>query len=308
MTNKLGIVIVSTKETELLTIGCIESIKKYDGVKHKIYLIYNSGIYPDSILQAYMNRDSAPSLANIHCQQNTEPLSVANSWNQGIDLALKDGCEYICVLNNDTIIGRAGCFEDMARAFDMDDKVGVVSCMSNFMNGNQIYNFEKAQHLNTVQHNPIHSKTVSEHVRDYYRDLNVVGMPNEIVTKYLNYAIVPSFSWFCFVLSKKTIDMVGIFDENLEGAMLEDTDYDIRLDRAGLQRWIARNVFIYHYGNASIINLALGRGVSVHQQYLDSAWKNLEYLEKKYPNNLKVGSGGQWLKNLKAKLDAEKIG
>lgn len=128
---------------------------------------------------------------------------VAESWNQGIKMALEDKeCEYIAILNNDIILHPKTLNHLMA-----------------FMN--------KTGYLMVTADNIADKMSVETLLR--------MELPKE----YTDYDLWPIDTWraegpdfSCFMISPKTVEVVGFFDENFKGAYCEDQDYHRRFKAA----------------------------------------------------------------------------
>lgn len=85
----------------------------------------------------------------------------------------------------------------------------------------------------------------------------------------------PHFS--CFMITTRTVDTVGYFDENLQGAYFEDNDYHTRLLLSGHKAAKTTTARFYHYGSrtANIDDRLRAINKANYQ-------KNRKYLEKKW--------------------------
>jgi GT2 family glycosyltransferase len=80
------------------TIACLESLRQLSSPCVKVILVNNGP--PETVFESY-----APKLT-ITIIQNQDNLGFAKANNQGIDQALQQGAEYICLLNNDTLVDK----------------------------------------------------------------------------------------------------------------------------------------------------------------------------------------------------------
>lgn len=85
----------------------------------------------------------------------------------------------------------------------------------------------------------------------------------------------PHFS--CFMITQKTIDIVGYFDENLDTAYFEDNDYHIRILQAGFQAAATTTARFYHYGSRTAavdedLRLKLKPFYQKNRQYMKKKW------------------------------------
>ena len=93
--NKIAVIIINWKKYEF-TLSCINSVLKSSYKNFKIILIDNEyqKDFPDEI-----NTND-----KIHLIKNENNEGFARANNQGIKYSLKNGFDYILLLNNDTTI------------------------------------------------------------------------------------------------------------------------------------------------------------------------------------------------------------
>lgn len=97
MTDKIAVVIVNYNGMED-TAACIESIKKSDGTAElKIILVDNASTENEALKIQKLYPD-------IITIRNEENCGFSAGNNIGIKAALEDGCKFIMLLNNDTVI------------------------------------------------------------------------------------------------------------------------------------------------------------------------------------------------------------
>jgi hypothetical protein len=90
-----------------------------------------------------------------------------------------------------------------------------------------------------------------------------------------SFSLHPHFS--SFMVSPKTVDQVGYFDENLKMAYFEDNDYHIRLLLSGSQAAATTTSTFYHYGSRTI---NVDDNVKIEAKYHYQL--NRDYMTKKW--------------------------
>ncbi|MGB2363784.1 MAG: glycosyltransferase family 2 protein, partial [Flavobacteriales bacterium] len=93
---KIGIVTVTFNSSSVLD-DFFTSIEQQDYSDFNLYIIDNNSV--DDTLSKVDSWDFKSKVI----LKNTNNLGVAAGNNQGIKLALKDGCDFVLLLNNDTI-------------------------------------------------------------------------------------------------------------------------------------------------------------------------------------------------------------
>lgn len=101
MANLIGVVTVLFNSDDVLP-GFFESLGRQQGVRFRLYVIDNSALNSGSKLSVSLAR-SYHIDARVHF--NNANLGVAKGNNQGIELALADGCTHVLLANNDIEFG-----------------------------------------------------------------------------------------------------------------------------------------------------------------------------------------------------------
>jgi len=175
---------------------------------------------------------------------NSENRGFAAGNNQGIKIAKG---KYVLLLNSDTVVTK-GWLPRLIRSIEENDKIGIVGPYSNYAVGDQ--------------NNPVFYSSLEE-IHAFAEGFN----RKEKETYHI--------SGFCMLLKRKTLNKVGLFDENFKIANFEDVDYCIRVVRAGFKLKVA-NCFIHHFGSRSFI--ANSDRIDLRQVY----YKNFKLLTKKW--------------------------
>lgn len=157
--------------------------------------------------------------------------NLSTVWNRLID---KSNADYICLLNNDTVVSE-GWLTELMRIFDnKKDYIGAVGPISNRAGGAQ------GGHIKPI---PTAGK-------------------NGIVETHM-------LSGFCLLFPKEAWQKVGGFDERFK-LYGEDNDFCRKLKKMGYHLYINYNVFIYHFGAKSTPK-ATARGKDILKIQKESA-------------------------------------
>jgi GT2 family glycosyltransferase len=179
---------------------------------------------------------------------NQTNRGFAPGVNQG--LAVATGGRLL-VLNNDTIVP-PGALGRLLAHLD-DASVGVVGPVTNAAgNGARVLTTYRT-HEEMVR---FARRRAASH-RGRRRELDVLHM-------------------FCVALRQPLLDEVGMLDERFEVGLFEDDDFSRRVRRAGLGVVCADDVFVHHFGEATLGSLVPGGG------YTDLFARNRSRFEEKW--------------------------
>lgn len=197
----IDIIIPTTFEPDL-TYGLIESIKQHDMGEDFHICVVDNGSSPKFEYEW-------EKLKTIRVEHR---LSFAKAMNAGIN---NTESEYILLLNNDTLIKDHGFLKNLKETIDSDEKIGIVSPMTNFI---------------CVEAAKIPDKThLKGDILEYNGHIAAV----------------------CFLLKRDIINEIGLFDENFENSH-SDGDFCERILRAEYKIYIDRRTFLFHYGSRTI--------------------------------------------------------
>ncbi len=180
---------------------------------------------------------------------NEENRGFAAATNQG--LALAKG-EVLILLNNDTLVLPGWC--DRLARWLQDTAIGLVG--------------------------PVTNHTCNEAQVDApYRTYSEMA---EFATLYTSNRLgqgkdLRMLAMFCLAMRRDVFSRVGALDEQFEVGMFEDDDYAERVRRAGLRVVCAEDVFVHHFGQASLGELCArgeyDRVFEANRRRYETKWK-----------------------------------
>lgn len=238
MAGRIGIVTVLYNSDDVLP-GFFESLAKQKNVSYRLYVIDNS--QTDSGCQ--ISRDLAAQYeidALIHF--NNENVGVAKGNNQGIEMALKDECQYVLLSNNDIEFYDPLLISGLLSALCGQDVHAVVPKILYFQDKNRIWCAGGRFSLYSA---------TTPHIGDGHLD----------GPKYDVDAVI-EYSPTCFMLLKADIFKdVGLMDERYF-VYYDDTDFMWRMN--------ARMKRIFYHAAARVwhkVSFSTGGGESIFSLY-----------------------------------------
>ncbi len=255
----VSIVILAYNNLDL-TRRCIESILNYTTYPSFDVIIIDNASTDGTWEYLETIQDS-----RVRIQKNQTNLGYAGGNNVGCQMA--EG-EIIVLLNNDTICPPEW-LEKLVALFLKDEKVGLVGPMTNFSGNEQCLDSYPGDEM--VDGVIIRRAVIPEIPQDWLSEF--YNLRSE------QYHETARLGFFCVAIRRDAYKHVGGLDTDYEVGMFEDDDYCIRMKKAGWKIVIARDVFVYHHGNASFKKLD-------SKTYKDIWNKNKSRYEKKW--------GEQW--------------
>jgi len=215
-------IIIPVFNALVLTRECIYSLSHdIHGIKHEILVMDNA------------SNDGTPNWLNEEGKNNPSLKVFTMEKNIGFGPAVNYGLrqskgEYIVILNNDTIVAH-GWLKHLVDALEKDLSIGVISPVTNYVG-------EGPQIDQDAKDIPADIESIDRYAEVIADRSDVIYEPNRLV-------------FFCVMLRRELIDLVGELDEGYEKGNFEDDDYCLRVRMAGYRLAIARNAFVYHHGS-----------------------------------------------------------
>lgn len=234
------------------TVQCLESLQKQTYRDFEIILLDDASTNDSVVqLQKHLTENTVflPQKANIG-------FAAAN--NVGMRQALADGCDWVLLLNNDTVAA-----PDFLETLLRETPAGAVSCPKMlFLNPPDEIWFaggELDRATGKVKHLGGHEK-----------DGPAFAEKKQV-----------SFITFCCVLlPRSVIEQVGFLDETLF-MYCEDVDYCIRLADAGVPQWFLPDAKIWHKAGGSAGGMLSVYYITRNTLYLTCKGKSAAYTRAK---------------------------
>ncbi len=227
---KLAIVLINYLQDEL-TIECIKSIKNsnYDNIK---IILINQLSTQDSENKFVRNcRDSSSQhkLIFIPTQEN---IGYAGACNLGIKKAVEMGADYICLLNNDTIV-LPDTSSILINSFDLQNGIGIVGPKIIYHNDQNKIWFGGGKLL------------LNKGAKTIHLDMNKTENVGTEQRSVLNSKEVDFITGCALMAKREVFEKVGLLNEKYF-AYFEEVDLCYRAKKAGYKIFYIPQSKLYH--------------------------------------------------------------
>ena len=236
---KIAIIIINWKKYDF-TLSCIDSVLKSSYKNFKIVLIDNES-QKDLSNEFEKNK-------NIHIIKNEKNEGFARANNQAIKYSIKNGFDYILLLNNDTIIKY--------------DLLGSLIKQSNTLNQQiiqpLILNYDGSKIWNA-----------GGTVNNFFGTFHTLKKGKIFKNFKSNSCLTEWFTGCCVFINTDIFKDIGYFDERFF-AYYEDIDFSIRLKKMGYSIALMTDSHLQHYESASSKSINKTEGnLSPYVHYLN---------------------------------------
>ena len=242
---KVGIVILNYNTAEITKITIDSLIKAKHRVPYEICLIDNASSKPDvMVVENSFNEKILQNELTGSFIRNTTNLGFAGGNNVGISNFLNSpGISHVCLLNADVIV--TDWWLDNLLALQVDAVGPVSNAVGNEQTVIPDYSVEK--------------------------DFNAFDIVNTFAVNWCmkwkgSVSQTDFLGFFAVLFSRKLIETVGLLDTRFYPGSYEDDDYCIRIIDSGYKMYIARDVYLHHYGSGSFSKLALEDRISISDE------------------------------------------
>lgn len=137
------------------TSNCLSSLKELTYPNLEVVVVDNGS----SDGSGHRLKEEFP---NTHFVFNEENKGFAGGMNEGIREALKDGVEYIWLLNNDIVIPEPNILQNLVMILTEEEDIGICSPKVNYLSNRDRAWFERGE-INRVTYSTVHSSVNGNH-------------------------------------------------------------------------------------------------------------------------------------------------
>lgn len=201
------------------TMDCLKSLQFTNYDNYKIVLVDNGS--EDGSVSAV--REKFPDVEIVETGKN---LGFAGGNNVGIQYAMKQGADYIFLINNDTIVN-PDYLKELVVAADADPEIGAA--------GSKIYYFSESNRIWFAGGKINWLKNKGEHI----------GLDEIDVGQYDEMGEVGFLTGCSLLLKREVVEKVGLLRDDYF-LYYEDADYSLRIKNAGYKIVYVPKSKIYH--------------------------------------------------------------
>lgn len=198
-----------------LTERCVNGILLNTDFPYRIVLIDNASQHPTKEFLEFISSQYPDKIKLI---VNKENLGNTTAGVQGMKYS---NAEYVCILDNDTIVCK-GWLSEIIKIAELSDKIGIVNPNCNSFG----------------VHRP--------------EGMSLENFSRELLNKNAGKFIeVGAAVGFCYLVKRKVINQIGCWDQRFSPGYFEDTEYSMRAKKYGYKSVIAQGAYVYHDEHAS---------------------------------------------------------
>ena len=236
---KIAVVIVNWKKHDF-TLKCIESVVNSSFTNFKIILIDNE--CQNDVLDELRKNEK------IHIIKNENNEGFARANNQGIRYSLKNGFDYVLLLNNDTVIKNDLLELLIKQSNNLNQKI-IQPLILNY-DGSEIWN-------------------AGGKINNFFGTFKTLKKGESFKSFKSSSDFTDWFTGCCVLIKSEIFNEIGYFDERFF-AYYEDVDFSIRLKSNGYKIALMNDSYLQHFESASSKSINKNEGnLSPYVHYLN---------------------------------------
>lgn len=224
-----------------MTRECLGSIYKNTYISYRLIIIDNGSDRETREYLESVSRDNK--FSKVTLLRNEKNIGALGALNQGMSQA---NAEFICLLNNDTLVG-PGWLTEMIKVAESRADIGTVNPNSNT--------------LGHKSREPKSLESIAQKLRCYSGEWSELAWAHG----------------FCMLIKRKVLQEVGLFDEIYGMGTFEDADFSKRAQRLGYFCVCAKAAYVYHHERSSFKKFkSFNKDFERNRQIFYAKWGRLQ--------------------------------
>lgn len=228
-------IVILNFNTKDSTLKCLNSLKKINLNNFRVRVV----VVDNGSKENFDLKEENFKELSLKIIKNKENLGFSGGNNVGIDYALKNGADYVMLLNSDTIVGEDLVLE-LIGGFKGDDKIGITAPKIYFAKGFEFHRdrYKKEDLGKVIWY--AGGKTDWKNVISYHRGVDEVDNRQYDKIEETNFA-----TGCCLLIKREILKKVGFLD-NKFFLYYEDGDFSQRVKRAGYKILYVPKAMLWH--------------------------------------------------------------
>lgn len=201
------------------TLDCLKSLRSTNYENYKVVLVDN-GSEDDSVAAV---RQNFPEVEIVETGKN---LGFAGGNNVGMEYAIKQGADYLFLINNDTNV-HPDYLKELVEVAESDPKIGAA--------GSKIYYYSEPERIWWAGGKVNWLKNKGEHI----------GLDEMDKGQYDETREVDYMTGCALLVKREVVEKIGVLEDDYF-LYYEDTDYSLRIKNAGYKVVYVPKSKIYH--------------------------------------------------------------
>ncbi len=239
MSNTICDIIILTLNQPDVLRPCVESVLKHTKIPSHLIIVNNGG---GENIRDYCAALTPTEYVTFKFYDFPENIGFVRGNNK----AAEDGdSHYVCLLNNDCIV-TPGWLERMIDLAEKNPRFAAVNPQCNTL----------------ITQKAAESFSLEERSR-YFEQFKG------------NYYVLGSAIGFCMLVPRRIIKEIGLFNEEIDTAYFEDSDFSYRAREAGYECVVAADAYVYHqpFGKASSISMTRRQAlIAKNRKWFENKW------------------------------------
>lgn len=253
-------IVVLSYNQENYTIDCFESLKR--STNPNDYRV----IWVDNGSESTSKGEEILKGTNHVVVKMCKNIGFVGATNKGIALS---NSEYICLLNNDTILSKNWLVK-MIDALKKNPDIGILGTLTSPPQSPKA--FDSHHSIEWIEEKA--KKTI------FPKYTNLEDFNRKIEKQFSGVVADCIFvAFLCSIIRRSVFDKVGYLDENFGMGMYDDNDYNLRVRKLGIKTKLLYDTCITHYGNRTFAkmrdneNFDLKGLLDTSRSYFENKWK-----------------------------------